>query len=80
VRQHGDSALDDHRQGVPYKLPPTVRQWIITYCQAHPHTTSRALQPILRDACDVLVCVGYLNQVRATLGVSYVPPPQEKKR
>jgi hypothetical protein len=26
VRQHGDSALDDHRQGVPYKLPPTVRQ------------------------------------------------------
>ena len=80
VRESGDAALADHRQGVPYKLPPTVRQWIVTYCQEHPHTTSRVLQPILRDAGDVIVCIGYLNQIRATLGVSYVPPPQEKKR
>lgn len=80
VRQEGDTALDDHRQGVPYKLPPTVRQWIVTYCQAHPHTTSRMLQPILREQWDVLVSLGYLNQVRAALGVGYVPPPQEKKR
>ena len=29
VREKGDAALDDHRQGVPYKLPPPVRQWIV---------------------------------------------------
>ena len=78
VRETGDAALDDHRQGVPSTLPPTVRQWIVTSCQEHPHTTSRTLQPILRDAGDVLVCIGSLNQVRATLGVRSIPPPQEK--
>ena len=80
VREEGDTALDDHRQGVPYKLPPTVRQWIVTYCHEHPHTTSRVLHPILREQYDVIVCIGSLNQVRAALGVSYVPPPQVKKR
>jgi len=80
VREEGDAALDDHRQGVPYKLPPPVRQWIVAYCQEHPHTTSRTLHPILREHWDVIVCIGYLNQVRAALGVGYVPPPQEKKR
>jgi hypothetical protein len=64
----------------PDKLPPPVRQWIVSYCQEHPHTTSRVLQPFLREQCDVIVSLGYLNQVRAALGVGYVPPPQEKKR
>jgi hypothetical protein len=56
-----------------------VRQWIVTYCQEHPHTTSRVLQGVLRERCDVLVSLGYLNQVRAALGVSFQRPPQEKK-
>ena len=80
VREEGDAALNDHRQGVPYTLPPPVRQWIVTYCHAHPHTTSRTLHPILREHWDVIVCIGSLNQVRAALGVGFIPPPQEKKR
>ena len=79
VRQEGDSALEDHRQGVAYKLPPSVRQWLLAYCQEHPATTSRMLQTALRDHCDILVSIGYLNQVRAALGVSYQRPAQEKK-
>ncbi|NTU85431.1 MAG: helix-turn-helix domain-containing protein [Chloroflexales bacterium] len=79
VRQEGELALEDHRQGVAYKLPPPVRQWIVTYCQEHPHTTSRVLQGVLREHCDVLVSLGYLNQVRASLGVGYQRPPQGKK-
>ena len=79
VRQEGEVALEDHRQGVPYKLPPPVRHGIVASCQAHPHTISRVLQPILREQWDVLVSIGSLNQVRAALGVGYVPPPQEKK-
>jgi transposase len=79
VHQEGDAALEDHRQGVAYKLPPSVRQWLVTYCQEHPATTSRVLQAALREHCDVLVSVGYLNQVRAALDVSYQRPSQEKK-
>lgn len=51
----------------------------MNYCQVHPATTSRMLQTALREHHDVLVSVGYLNQVRAALGVSYLPPLQEKK-
>ncbi len=80
VQQHGEDALDDHRHGYPYKLPPAVRQWLTAYCQAHPHTPSHALQIALREQFDVLISVGYLNQVRAALDIRYVPPPPEKKR
>ena len=79
VRQEGEMALDDHRHGVPYKLPATVRHWLVVYCQQHPATTSRALQTTLRAQCNVLVSIGYLNQVRAALGVRYQRPAQEKK-
>lgn len=37
VRQEGDAALPSHRQGVAYKLPPAVRQWLVSYCQEHAH-------------------------------------------
>ncbi len=79
VHQEGETALDDHRHGYPYKLPPTVRHWLTAYCQAHPHTPSRILQTALREQFDVLISVGYLNQVRAALSVRYLPPPSEKK-
>ncbi len=79
VQQEGEDALDDHRHGYPYKLPPTMRQWLTVYCQDHPHTPSRILQTALREQFDVLISVGYLNQVRAALGVRYVPPPTGKK-
>jgi transposase len=79
VRQDGDTALDDHRHGYMYKLPPAVRQWLLAYCQEHPHTPSHVLQTVLREHCDVLISVGYLNQVRAALGIRYVRPAATKK-
>ena len=79
VHQEGDRALDDNRHGYPYKLPPAVRQWLLAYCQEHPHTPSRALQTLLREHFDVLISVGYLNQVRAALGVRYLRPTTPKK-
>ena len=79
MRQDGDTALDDHRHGYTYKLPPAVRQWLLAYCQEHPHTPSHVLQTVLREHCDVLISVGYLNQVRAVLGVRYVRPTATKK-
>ncbi len=79
VQQQGEDALDDHRHGYPYKLPPAVRQWLTAYCQDHPHTPSRALQTVLREQFDVLISIGYLNQVRAALDLRYVPLPPGKK-
>ena len=54
--------------------PVAPQRWRVPY-----PTISRVLQPILREEWDVLVSIGSLNQVRAALGVGYVPPPQEKK-
>lgn len=79
VRQEGDRALDDHRHGAAYKLPPALRQWLVTYCQERPHTPGHALQTVIRERFDVLISVGYLNQVRATLGVRYLRPTPTKK-
>ncbi len=79
VRHEGADALDDHRHGYAYKLPPTVRHWLVCYCQEHPHTPSHALQTVLRDQFDMLISVGYLNQVRAALGVRYLRPTATKK-
>jgi transposase len=80
VRHEGDAALDDQRHGYAYKLPPAIRRWLVAYCQAHPHTPSRLVQTALREQCDVLISVGYLNQIRAALDVRYVRPTTEKKR
>ena len=79
VQREGETALDDHRHGYPYKLPPTVRQWLTAYCQDHPYTPSHAVQIALREQFDVLISVGYLNQVRAALDLRSVPPPPGKK-
>jgi transposase len=79
VQQEGEQALDDRRHGYPYKLPPTVRQWLVAYCQDQPHTPSHVLQTALREQFDVLVSVGYLNQVRADLDIRYVRPTPAKK-
>jgi transposase len=79
VQQDGADALDDHRHGYPYKLPPAIRQWLVAYCHDQPHTASHVLQTALREQFDVLVSVGYLNQVRAALGVRYARPTPAKK-
>ena len=79
VQQEGEDALADHRHGYPYKLPPAIRQWLVTYCHDQPHTPSHVLQTALREQFDVLVSVGYLNQVRAALGIRYTRPTPAKK-
>jgi transposase len=79
VRLEGLCALSDDRHGAAYKLPQGVRQWLVDYCQTHPHTPSHLLQTVLREQFDVLISVGYLNQVRAVLGVRYVRPIVTKK-
>ncbi len=79
VRLEGDGALDDSRHGSAYKLPRAVRQWLVACCQEHPHLPSHELQTRLREQFDVHISVGYLNQVRAALGVRYVRPTATKK-
>lgn len=80
VQVEGETALDDQRHGHIYKLREPVRRWLMSYCQHAPHTPSHLLQQILRDQFNVNLSIGYLNEVRAELGVRYVRPPQGKKR
>ena len=79
VRWEGEAALDDQRHGHVYKLREPLRRWLVTYCQQAPHTPSHRLQQILREKFNVDLSIGYLNEVRAALGVRYVYPGQEKK-
>jgi transposase len=80
VRLEGETALDDQRHGHVYKVREPIRQWVISYCQQAPHTPSHLLQQILREKFNVNLSVGYLNEVRAELGVRYIRPQQGKKR
>lgn len=79
VRWEGEAALDDQRHGHVYKLREPLRRWLVTYCQQAPHTPSHRLQQILREQFNVDLNIGYLNEVRAALGVRYVYPGQGKK-
>jgi transposase len=80
VQVEGETALDDQRHGHVYKVRESIRQWVVSYCQQAPHTPSHLLQQILRDQFNVSLSIGYLNEVRAQLGVRYVRPHQGKKR
>ncbi len=80
VQVEGETALDDQRHGHVYKLREPARRWVVSYCQQAPHTPSHLLQQILREQFNVNLSIGYLNEVRAELGVRYVRPPQGKKR
>jgi transposase len=80
VQVEGEMALDDQRHGHVYKVREPIRQWVVSYCQQAPHTPSHLLQQILRDQFNVDLSIGYLNEVRAKLGVRYVRPQQGKKR
>jgi transposase len=80
VQLEGATALDDQRHGHVSKLREPVRRWVMNYCQHAPHTPSHLLQQILRDQFNVNLSIGYLNEVRAQLGVRYIRPHQGKKR
>ncbi|HTD18855.1 MAG TPA: helix-turn-helix domain-containing protein [Ktedonobacteraceae bacterium] len=79
VNELGETALDDGRHGSVYKLREPIRQWLVTTCHQAPQTPSHVLQSRLREEFEVQVSVGYLNQVRAQLGIRTLRPKQEKK-
>ena len=75
-RTAGDAVFQEQRHGHAWLVTPPIQDWIVTYCQAHPHTPSHALN-VLLETCTV--SVGRLNAVRARLGVTYQRPRHEKK-
>jgi transposase len=76
--QHdGDRILDDRRHGHPSKLHEPMRQWLVAFCHQTPETPGRVLQAELQARFGVTLSVGYLNRVRAALGVRYVRPPKK---
>ena len=78
-RTAGDAVFQEQRHGHAWLVTPPVQDWIVTYCQAHPHTPSHALTLLLTAELDCTVSVTRLNIVRARLGVTYQRPRHEKK-
>ena len=78
-RTAGDAVFQEQRHGHAWLVTPPIQDWIVTYCQAHPHTPSHALKGILAAELDCTVSVTRLNIVRARLGVTYQRPRHEKK-
>ena len=78
-RTAGDAVFQEQRHGHAWLVTPPVQDWIVTYCQAHPHTPSHALKLLLTAELDCTVSVTRLNIVRARLGVTYQRPRHEKK-
>jgi len=75
----GDAVFQEQRHGHPWLVTQPVQDWIVAYCQAHPHTPSHALQPLLQWEVNCTVSLTQLNRVRATLGITYQRPRHEKK-
>ena len=78
-RSAGDAVFQEQRHGHAWLVTPPIQDWIVTYCQAHPHTPSHALKLLLTAELDCTVSVTRLNIVRARLGVTYQRPRHEKK-
>ena len=75
----GDAVFQEQRHGHAWLVTPPVQDWIVTYCQAHPHTPSHTLKGILAAELDCIVSITQLNRVRARLRVTYQRPRHEKK-
>jgi transposase len=80
VRTQGEAAYDDGRHGHPIKLRGEVRTFLIESCQATPSLSSPMLQHRIQERFETRLSVSQLNRVRASLGLTYRPLPQEKKR
>ena len=79
VRTRGKAAFQDGRHGHPAKLRTAQRVWLETYYRASPGTPSRVVQTALQAQFDIQVSIGYLNQVRANLGLGSRPQEAGKK-
>lgn len=62
VRTQGPIALQDRRQGHPWKLRGKVRAWLESSCRAAPHTPSSAVQTQLQERFDVHVSISQINR------------------
>ena len=69
VRLQGEVALQDGRHGHPAKLHEPVLTWLETTCRQAPLMPSRLVQAALQERFGILVSIGHLNRIRATLGV-----------
>lgn len=78
VRLQGEAALQDGRHGHPAKLREPVLTWLETTCRQAPLTPSRLVQAALQERFGILVSIGHLNRIRATLGVGSRPVHREK--
>jgi len=74
VRSRGKAAFEDGRHGHPAKLRTAERDWLETYCHTSPGTPSRVVQTALQERFDIQISIGYLNQVRARLGLGSRTP------
>jgi transposase len=79
VRTRGKAALQDGRHGHPAKLRTDELAWLETYCYTSPGTPSRVVQTALQERFGIQRSHGYLNQVRAKLGLGSRTHKGEKK-
>jgi putative transposase len=79
VQADGENAYTDGRHGHPVKVRGEVRTFLTEYCQATPSPSSTQLQQAIEQRFSLRLSVSQLNRVRASLGLTYHRPPQEKK-
>jgi hypothetical protein len=56
-----------------------LRVWLEHYCRTSPGTPSHVVQAALQERFGIQISIGYLNQVRANLGLGSRTPPSGKK-
>ena len=79
VRSRGKAAFEDGRHGHPAKLRTDERAWLETYCHTSPGTPSRVVQTAFQERFGIQISIGYLNQVRARLGLGRRTPVSGEK-
>ena len=79
VQCEGENAFTDGRHGHPVKLRGEVLTCLIEHCQAHPSVSGAQVQHAIAERFGSAPSVSQLNRVRARLGLSRQPVPQEKK-
>ncbi|MBA3468345.1 MAG: hypothetical protein H0T53_01750 [Herpetosiphonaceae bacterium] len=79
ARATGATVVPDQRHGHVWLVDQAVQDWMVTYCQAHPHTPSHLLKTLVETALQRTISVSHLNVVRARLGITYQRPRHEKK-
>jgi transposase len=79
MREGGEQALREGRQGHPSKLRGAVRTFLEATCRQAPHTPSHVIQTRLAERFALTVSVSQINRVRAALGVSNPPQSAKKK-